>query len=247
MSEDKAAQSGNWDEDFAPKTAGGGSQSGDTKNKYMSLSEAGNYRVRLVGNHVKFYRHWSPVKAITHYDYKSKDPAWQAGFYPSKRFAINVIDRSDGQLKILEKGAQVFQAFSEYKSLFDKNPAGKDGPDFNIKVEIPGGDKRSTKYTVTHLDSAPFTEAEKAMIRENIFDLPKIYKSTPLDKIQEQWDALPDEDKIAPVREGDKKTAPKKEAQTKLPTKEVMEDAPANDDDLFAETGDKAEESSELF
>jgi len=246
MSEDKAAQSGNWDEDFAPKSAGG-SQSGESKNKYMSLKEEGNYKIRLVGNHVKFYRHWNPIQAITHYDYKSEDPAWKAGFYPSKRFAINVIDRSDGLLKILEKGSQVFEVFANYKSLFDKNPAGKDGPDFNIRVKIPGGDKRSTSYTVTHLDAAPFTEEEKTMIRENLFDLPKIYKSSPLEDIQKQWDALSDEAKVAPVRDTDKKSSPKKEAQASAPAKEEMADAPANDDDLFADTGDKAEESSELF
>ena len=249
MSDDKTAQKGDWDEDFTPKTNNSGSQDGDNKDKFMSLSEEGNYRIRLVGNHVKFYRHWNPVRAITHYDYKSDDPAWQAGFYPSKRFAINVIDRRDGKLKILEKGTQIFKVFADYKSLFGKNPAGKDGPDFNIRVSIPGGDKRSTSYTVTHLEAAPFTEEEKSMIRENLYDLPKIYKSTPLEDIQKQWDALSDEAKIAPKRDKDGKKIPTKEAQKSAPAKEVMEDAPANDDDIFGDTNTNTntEESAELF
>lgn len=250
MSEDKTASSGNWDEDFQEKkTSNNDSQNGDNKTKFMSLSEEGNYKIRLVGNHVKFYRHWSPIRGITHYDYKSEDPAWQAGFYPSKRFAINVIDRSDGKLKILEKGSQIFKVFADYKGLFDKNPAGKDGPDFNIKVEIPGGNKRATKYTVTHLDSAPFTAEEIAMIKENIYDLPKIYKSTPLENLKEQWDALSDEDKIPPEREENKKSAPAKEAQSSSPVKEKMADAPANADDLFdeASTEEASEAAGELF
>jgi len=256
MSDEKTAVQGNWDEDFPEKnTSGSDSQNGDKKNIYMSLSEEGNYRVRLVGHHVKFYRHWKPIKAITHYDYKDSDPAWKAGFYPSKRFAINVIDRADGQLKILEKGSQIFKVFSDYKSLFGKNPAGKDGPDFNIKVVIPGGKKRQTTYTVTHLDTAPFTTDEVAMIKENIFELSKIFKSASLESIQEQWDALPDEAKIVPEKEEDKEKAPVKEAQsTPAPAKEKMADAPANDDDLFgdapiaetkAETG--SEDAGELF
>lgn len=247
MSEDKTAVDGNWDEDFKERKASSDSQSGDSQNKYMKLSEEGNYKVRLVGPHVKFYRHWSPIRGITHYDYKSNDPAWQAGFYPSKRFAINVIDRSDGQLKILEKGSQIFKVFADYKGLFDKNPAGKAGPDFNIKVEIPGGNKRQTTYTVTHLDSAPFTEEEVAMIKENMFDLAKLYKSTPLEKLQEQWDALSDEEKVAPERDADnKKIEPKSEAQAPAPAKENMADAPANDDDLFGDDAPK-QEAGELF
>jgi len=248
MSEEKKADNGNWDEDFQDKkTSNGDSQSVD-KSRYLSLNEAGNYVIRLVGNHVKFYRHWSPIRGITHYDYKKDDPAWQAGFYPSKRYAINVIDRSDGKLKILEKGSQIFKVFADYKGLFGKNPAGKDGPNFNIKVEIPDGKKRLTKYTVTHLDPAPFTAEEITYIKENIVDLTQLYKSTPLEKLQEQWDALEDDAKIPPEKDEDSKTtSPKKEAQKSEPIKEVMTDAPANDDDLFGDTPIVAEKASDLF
>jgi hypothetical protein len=248
MSDDRQADVGSWDTDFP--TDGdreGNSGDGDGSRKripFMKL-KAGEFTVRLVGNHVKFHRHWQPFteRVISHIGYKSDDPAWQAGFYPRETFAIHVIDRSDGQLKILEKGRSLFKQFARYKIVNDTNPAGKDGPDWVIEVT---GSGLQTKYSATaKAKPSTFTEEEIEMIKENKAPLKTIYATTPLEKIQELWNALPDEAKIPPKREeNDSKEGSSSEAPRQTGgIKESMPDSPAEssaggDDDLFGDDGD---------
>jgi hypothetical protein len=247
------AEKGNWDVDFPTEeksTSADGQER--RKAKYMQFKEARPYTVRLVGNHVKFLRHWSPFenkdRVITNASYKDDDPAWKAGFFPRKTFAIHVIDRSDGELKILEKGNQIFKEFARYKAINDINPAGKDGPDFVISVEIPHGDKRQTKYAVTaKAKPAPFTPEELEMIKANVYPLTDIYQSIPLQRIQELWDALPAESKIPPKRDKDEGTDTKGSATSvsqEVPSEK--EEQPSTDDDLFADDA-VGENSSDLF
>ena len=229
------AEQGNWDDLSEDKKSNSKGRTG-----FMKFDKPGDYTVRLVGNHVKFHRHWSPFteRVITHYEYKENDPAWQAGFYPRTTFAIHVIDRADGELKILEKGSSLFKQFARYKVVNEINPAGKDGPDWVISVEHPGGNKRQAKYTATFkAKPAPFTEEEIAMIKEKKAPLKDIYATTPLEHIKELWDALPEEAKIAPERNNDNGTSAPAPASTQKPIEEAMPEAPAEkgDDDLFGE------------
>jgi hypothetical protein len=235
--ENRQADVGSWDTDF-PKDDEKRNEGSSNKRTPFMKTPAGDYTIRLVGNHVKFYRHWQPFteRVITHPDYKNEDPAWQAGFYPRETFAIHVIDRSDGQLKILEKGRSLFKQFARYKIVNEVNPAGKDGPDWVITVE---GSGLNTKYSATpKAKPAPFTEEEIAMIKENKAPLKDIYATTPLEKIQELWDALPDEAKIPPKRDkiGDENHVP----ENNKTIEESMPDSPSEseDDDLFGDGDD---------
>jgi hypothetical protein len=219
------AENGNWDEDFAPKEQKSNENSEDQK------------RVPWM------HRWWSPftTRIITHLSYKDEDPAWNAGFWPRKTFAIHVIDRADGQLKILEKGQSIFGAFADFKATNNINPAGKSGHDFVIKVEWPGGNKRQAKYTVSPVISpSPWTEEEVAMIKEQHADLKKIYAPTPLEKIKEAWDALPEDAKIPPKREGEEsKSVPSEKAPAPAPAPAPVETVAVNDDDdLFGDNDD---------
>jgi hypothetical protein len=245
-------ENGNWDDDFAPKDSTPKNTEGsDDQRKvpWLKFEKPGEYRIRLCGNFVRFHRWWSPftTRVITHLSYKDEDPAWNAGFWPRKTFAIHVIDRNDkdadhptGKLKILEKGASVFEAFANYKRINKVNPAGKQGPDFVIEVEWPKGNKRNATYKVTPvMKISEWTEKEVEMIKNEHADLKKIYAPTPLDKIKEAWDALPEDAKIPPKREGEEKgkfvpserSAPSsKPAQTKAPVETV---SVAEEDDLF--------------
>lgn len=265
------AEKGNWDEDFK-EDAGGEKPSNQDRPKtlYMDMSKPAKYTVRLVGPHVKCRKHFKPYRAVVQDNEKNVDPAWQAGFFPQKRYAVNVIDRSDGKLKILEKGASVFKHFANYKAVFGKDPAGvKDGPDFLITVTVPKGpngqlNKLKTDYTVTHLKEAPLTKEEIEMIKaQKLWPLTDIYKSTPPEKMKEMWDALPDDKKIPPKREGDNSdsgdTRPAQSAQpanipvvqAKVePVEEKMEGAPADSEDLFEENdaeGKDDKDSTNLF
>ena len=116
MTEELKADIGDWETDMPPKS------SGNTEKKqidWFKTDKPQKYEVRLVGKHVKFKRHWSPFakSVITHDSYKDLDPAWQAGFYPRQRFAIHVIDRADGKVKVFEFGPQIFKVFKGYKEL----------------------------------------------------------------------------------------------------------------------------------
>lgn len=247
---DKEANQGSWDSDFPKDDKNKG---GDNNNRipFMKFDGPGDYTIRLVGNHVKFRRHWQPFtgRIITHDDYKNEDPAWQAGFYPREAFAIHVIDRADGQLKILEKGRSLFKQFARYKAVNDVNPAGNEGTDWVITVEWPGGNKRQAKYSATAKTApSPFTDSEKEMIKESKAPLKVIYSSTPLDKIKEAWDALPDEAKVAPKKEDNQgynqgrnqSASANSSRREEASIEEDMDGAPADseDDDLF---GDETE------
>lgn len=271
---------GNWDEDFKEDNKGGGSSTSKSdrpKLVYMDMKSPGVYKIRLVGAHVKFRKHFKPYMANVQDSDKEIDPAWKAGFFPPLKFSINCIDRADGVLKILEKGASVFKHFANYKALFGVDPAGKEGPDFAITVTIPKGkdgkpNKMKTEYAVTHLEKAPFTEKDMKVICKldekgniikdekgkpisNLWKLKEIYKSTSAEKMKKMWDDLPDEKKIAPKREGDSKdvSAPSEDEEpasapeTPVVVEEKMDGAPADGEDLFDNKENKEKDSSELF
>lgn len=249
MSED--AEQGNWDEDFQSPEQKAERNNSEERRKldWIKFDKPGTYRIRLVGNFVRFHRWWSPftTRVITHLSYKDEDPAWNAGFWPRKTFAIHVIDRKDtdsehptGKLKILEKGASIFEVFANYKRINSANPAGKSGPDFVIEVEWPKGNKRQATYKVTAVNSiSEWTKEEVEMVKNEHVELKKIYAPTPLEKIKELWDALPDDSKIPPKREedGEKKvhSAPAPEMKEKPPVETV---SVSDDDDLFGDNDD---------
>jgi hypothetical protein len=234
------AKQGEWDLDFSNENKGGEERK---KTEWMKFPKPGTYKVRLVGPYVWFYRHQKPFegeRVITDLTQKADDPAWQAGFYPRKTYAIHIIDRADGKLKILEKGTSVFNAFATYKKVNDINPAGKEAPDFSIEVKWPDGNKFQAKYTVTALAKLQtLTDEEIEMFKSGKAPLPEIYKSTPIEKIQELWEALPEEKRVPPKK--DEAAPAAKPAPAKKPAAPIEEDmpeAPAEKDDLF---GEKAE------
>lgn len=241
MSDELEARKGDWVNDF-PSDEERAAKSDRKKTEWMKFPKPGTYRVRLVGPYVSFLRHNKPfdgVRVITHPSYKEQDPVWQAGFYPRETYAIHVIDRADGKLKILEKGTSIFKAFSTYKKVNEINPAGKEAPDFSIEVAWPDGNKFQAKYTVTALAKIqPLTTEEAALWTANKAPLPEIYKATSLEKIKELWAALPAEKKVAPKREdfAQKASASAPAPRPSPKIEESMPEAPAEKDDLFGDS-----------
>jgi len=111
MTETKHAEKGDWDTDFQSNDEKSQSRENSDDSKrpiWLNMNESGKtYKIRLVGPHVKCRKFFRPYRATLQEG--ERDPAWAAGWYPSKRYAINVIDREDGKLKILEKGPTVFK------------------------------------------------------------------------------------------------------------------------------------------
>jgi len=265
-------QKGNWDVDFTQEAKA--SSDNKPKTDYMDMTKPGNYIIRLVGPHIKCRKHFNPYRATVQDDERNVDPAWQAGFTPGRRYAINIIDRADSKLKVLEKGSKVFKNFANYKSITKKDPAGKEGPNFAVVVTVPNlpngkPDKLNTDYAVMPLEAAPFTADEVKMIKEKgLWPLAELYKSTPAEKMKEMWDALPADKKIAPKRENksDKTDDGDDDASTTVASttvagttvattkvaevvKEEMKGAPAESDDIFAPDGGGSggANSAELF
>jgi len=276
MTEPKKAAKGDWDTDYNDDNKEGNEGSSEGKEfrkaRFMKMSSPGKYIVRLAGDHVNFRKHFKPYIAKVQDSDKNIDPAWQAGFYPPQKSAVNVINKTDvwdwdkmeekgtGTLEILEKGPSVFKHFANYKGIFGVVPSGKKGPNFLLEVKIPKKengeyDRLKTEYFVTHLKESPFTKEEVEMIRKEggLFPLQDIYKSTSAEKMKEMWDALSDAQKIAPKSPFDKNGSTKKEEAPSQKVEEKMEDSPAdNGDDLFDGGGSDAsdnetDDSAELF
>jgi len=254
---------GNWDKDFPDdddKPQGGG---GDfVKAEYVDMSSPGTYKVRLAGPHIVCRRHWSPIRATVKDDGKATDPAWQAGFVPGRRFAINVINKTNlgegetGPIQVMEKGATVFKAFAAYKAATGIDPAGKDGPDFIITVKIPKGkdgqpNKMKTEYSVVPVAPTPFTAEEVAMLNkkeggQGLWPLKELYKPTSAEELQELWDAVPEDKRIAPKKPWDddsKDTASTPSASTTAPAEAPAPSTP----EAVAESGDDSSDPADLF
>jgi len=254
----KEAEKGSWDE-FEDKEKKVEDQSDKKRLPFVKFDKPGDYTFRLVGGYVKFLRYWAPFsskdRVITHKDYLNEDPVYKAGFYPKETYAIHVIDRADGKLKILEKGRSIFKEFAKYRTINDIDPAGKNGPDFVITVEIPKGQRKSTKYTVTaKAKPAPFTQEEATMIMANHITLTEMYKSTSLEKIKELWSALPDEAKTPPPKKSqdnvDKSSKNDVHDESKNDKSETVKTTAESDpegEDLFENSDENAGDSASLF
>lgn len=172
-----------------PKSSNGGSQSSI---EHLTLAEGPTYRIRLVGKPYQFWRHYEVLRA-TSPGFKS-DVAWQAGHVPRERYAILILDRNDNnKLKILEAGPAVFNEFKNYFELKQRDPGGKEGPDWMIQVKVPSRtkdgktikDKRQTQYKVMADESAPFNAEEQKYIKDNWVELKDVKKPTDPDLIKE--------------------------------------------------------------
>ena len=234
---DYQAQTGNWDTDF-PADGSDKKPRFENKATWMKMGP-GKYTVRLVGKYVKFLRHgdvFGPkTRVITHEDYRNEDPAWKAGWYPRETYAIHVIDRADGKVKLLEKGNSIFKYFAQYKNVKGVNPAAREALDFIISVEWPGGDRRQAKYSVFPGKENTLTDAEMEMVKQNAAPLQTMYKTTPLETIKQMWENVPLDKRTPPKREK-KGEATESAPQAPAPVlEEKMPNAPANDADIFAD------------
>ena len=163
----------------------GGKSSG--KSNFLRLS-AGTYVVRLLG----------PPIAMNKFMVQGPDNRWRSAvcedaennpvtknhaLNPSERYAINVIDRADGELKILEGGVMVFGEFKKYFTMTGNNPGATEGADFKIVVT---GANRSKKIVTTFDRKNSLTEDEIAYVkgRGGLNKLQDIFKVTPNDELE---------------------------------------------------------------
>ena len=173
------------------KGSGSGPQEG--KPEWMTISDSA--KVRPIGQAVEFVKVFVDTKKGKRsvvVDPVDADKAVallsaEAGYdvRGSNRFAINVIDRADGRIKILEGGMQIFGFWGKWQMTTEIHPGSKEGYDWSIEAEKTGPKPQDKKYTPIPLKPAPITEQEWALINKKKaeYTLSDIYKSTPLDEV----------------------------------------------------------------
>lgn len=170
--------------------------SGNNANSIFMRFSPGKFRVRPIGQPYFYLQTFIPKKltgAAKDIPIVSpgpnNDPLIKLGINPTQRGALNVIHRDDGnRLKIMRFGSSVYKHIRTYAIDCGVDPADlKEGVDFSITVEDPGGNPRNRQYTVTALNNTPITKEEYAKIKEDggIHDLEKYFKPTPIEEINE--------------------------------------------------------------
>jgi len=110
------------------------------------------------------------------------------GTEPQQRFAINVIDRSDNEIKILEAPATLLADFGSVTKATGHNPGSAQGGNWKIDS---AGDGKKRRYSCNYLGPVPFTDAEKLRIKNpdplknEWYLLEEIFKPTPIERVLE--------------------------------------------------------------
>lgn len=130
----------------------------------LKLKEGKN-RLRIVSNPCQVSSHWE--KDITGKIHRvicngtNTCPICQKGLKPQVRFQMNVIDRTDGQVKILECGRTIFDSIRKYAE--DEDYGNPTQYDFNITKTGSGFE---TRYEViAKPKKEPLTDEEKEKVK----------------------------------------------------------------------------------
>ncbi len=171
------------------------SKSGD-RIPFMKFSDGQNITIRPIGGALKYYKFFlGKGKPSIIVNSKNKETAAKLlseklgnEVKPSFKCAMFVIDRTDGQVKILEGGSSIFDAFSNWSKASGSRPGAPEAGDWQIKVTGNGvGGTNPRRYQVVHIGPKPFSEEERAMIMElkdaDKLKLANILKETPLEEV----------------------------------------------------------------
>jgi len=143
----------------------------DGKIPFLNLKSGNSYRVRPILRPVEVWKYFVRDQAGRLRTAICADPktcpvaAKHKDLKPTLRYGMFVIDRRDRRLKVMEGPRCVFKDFGEWFNDMGKDPGGKDGFDWSIKVTGTG---LMTKYKTTALEATPLNEEQRAKIREEI-------------------------------------------------------------------------------
>ena len=208
----------------APKTV----NTGEKKSLFIKLAPRTEpYRFRLIDNPIMFRQHWfglfvglskKPVISPAYEDsQRDLDVAWgKGGHIPARHGAVPVIDRDDGEIRILEASSkEIFDVIYNFYVAAEINPASNNGPDFRVTVKktdvkmVAGKEKYTTAISCMadpKYSHAPFTEQELEKIEAFTLDWKKWFTKAAPAEIEAMWNQLPDEKKYNPKSK--KKPAP---------------------------------------
>lgn len=145
----------------------------------LTLEAGKSYRVRPIHKLVPVWRYWNKHNGQNRTaicdDPENCNVAKKYNLEPSERYALHVIDREDGKIKVLEAPVSVIQGFKAWATATGKNPSGStEGGDFSIQVNNKQGMQR--RYKVVFLEQKPLTDEEKAQAKQEMVNLKELYK-----------------------------------------------------------------------
>jgi hypothetical protein len=162
---------------------------GGNRTKYLQLKNVGSYNVRVMGNPIQFYCHWVETdggkkKKINS---PSDNPALvakleAAGFKRQTGWMVRVLDREDGEFKLLEIGQQIYNGI---RDLYNNKAWGKvTAYDITITRRPKGS---QPLYTVTPNPKEPLEGKYKDsfMEFEKNLNIDKLVSPTPVPTICE--------------------------------------------------------------
>lgn len=127
--------------------------------------KAGQNQVRLVSNPYECQVHWEDTTDGSHRRIVCNGPGClicKAGHTPQKRFQVLVIDRAEGDVKVLEGGNAIFNQIKTYAM----DPDYGDPKNYDIKITKTGSG-RDTRYSVVASPKQiPLTAEEQNKVNE---------------------------------------------------------------------------------
>jgi|19_taG_2_1085344.scaffolds.fasta_scaffold01304_4 hypothetical protein len=184
------AQVVDWNEFGEKQKAKAQNSEGRKELKFITMGKKGighSYKLRPVGDIVQFneymIQHDGRWRSAITGDPENCPIRVKHGEKPKEVYAVNVIDRSDGQVKILKGPVSVFKEFHSFWRHHGKNPGGPNGGDFDVTVT---GKKGKDYYRVEYDKQTPLEQDEVDMLSGNLYNLENIYKETPSDAIEEK-------------------------------------------------------------
>lgn len=169
-----------WDEEV-----GGNKERSSGPINWMKIENGKKHVFRPVGKPICFYRHALKVDGkwmrIIVDDPDNNILKSKYDIDVQLRFAMNIIDREDGELKLYEFPPTVYNELKKFKKYSKREPGGKDGSDIALTRK---GVALNTKYDIEPTEQTSFTDAEKEMIKSKIYKLTDIFKSTSEEQIE---------------------------------------------------------------
>lgn len=191
-----------WDKAKGKQNKGGNGERREIKRLALNV---GDTRIRLLGNLMPRYVYWvttkegrkMPIECLQfdreteQFDNNAPDPVKEIDeeVYNEKAsfaYVCNVLDRSDGEVKLMDLRATIYQQIVDYAVNPDYgNPADEtSGYDLTIKKEKTGPLPQNVKYSIIPArNNSPITDEEKEL---ELYNLDTIFKRTDYDK-QKQW------------------------------------------------------------
>lgn len=160
------------------------------KTKFLRFESGKMYTVRPVGRAFEFFKFFikatnrSVVVETEDVDAAAALLSEEFGqeFKPQHRYAINIIDREDNAIKIMEGGQQIFKQFALWAKGNQTHPGGMGGGDWLIQVD---GDGLNRKYNAQCIRPAPLSDEEEDRVKNSgeVYDLETFYAGIPLNQV----------------------------------------------------------------